>query len=153
MAIQTRRGNYNDYDSTKMLPAEFATMLQNDPRAMDGKALHVAFGPGVDKTLMTFEDAEAMIEDAAEEAASEAVATATATATAAATTSTNQATLSQSYAKGGTGTRTGEDTDNAKYYAELSAHMGVKVTDGDDEYILSLAVQQSHMVASLAQIS
>lgn len=28
------------------------------------------------------------------------------------------ATLSQSYAVGGTGTRTGEDTDNAKYYSE-----------------------------------
>lgn len=63
------------------------------------------------------------------------------------------ATLSESYARGGTGTRTGEDTDNAKYYAELSSHMGVKVTDGEDEYILSLAVQQSHLVASLAQIS
>ena len=31
---------------------------------------------------------------------------------------TSAATLSQSYAVGGTGTRTGEDTDNAKYYSE-----------------------------------
>lgn len=31
------------------------------------------------------------------------------------------ATLAESYAKGGTGTRTGEDTDNAKYYKEQAA--------------------------------
>lgn len=36
--------------------------------------------------------------------------------------STDAAVLSESYAKGGTGTRTGEDTDNAKYYAERSEH-------------------------------
>lgn len=36
-------------------------------------------------------------------------------------TSTDQATLSKSYATGGTGTRTGEDTDNAKYYKEQAA--------------------------------
>lgn len=121
MAIQTRRGDYVDYDASKMLPAEFATVLQNDPRALDGKALHIAYAPGVDKTLMTFEDAEAMIEDAAEEAASEATAAATQIATQAATTATNQAKLSESYAKGGTGTRSGENTDNSKYYKEQAA--------------------------------
>ena len=35
-----------------------------------------------------------------------------------ASTATTKATLSQSYAVGGTGTRSGEDTDNAKYYKE-----------------------------------
>lgn len=34
---------------------------------------------------------------------------------------TSKATLSQSYAVGGTGTRVGEDTDNAKYYKEQAA--------------------------------
>jgi len=38
-----------------------------------------------------------------------------------ATTSQQKATLSESYAKGGTGARTGEDTDNAKYYKEQTA--------------------------------
>ena len=37
---------------------------------------------------------------------------------ASAETASSAATLSQSYAVGGTGTRTGEDTDNAKYYSE-----------------------------------
>jgi len=38
-----------------------------------------------------------------------------------ATTSQQKATLSESYAKGGTGARTGEDIDNAKYYKEQTA--------------------------------
>ena len=64
MAIQHRRGDYSDYRPNKMLSGELATTLQHDPKALDGKALHVAFAAGVEKTLMTFEDAEAMIEDA-----------------------------------------------------------------------------------------
>lgn len=38
-----------------------------------------------------------------------------------ATNASNNATLSRSYAVGGTGTRTGENTDNAKYYKEQAA--------------------------------
>ena len=38
-----------------------------------------------------------------------------------ATTATTQATLSKSYAVGGTGSRSGENTDNAKYYKEQAA--------------------------------
>ena len=41
-----------------------------------------------------------------------------------ATSSANSGTLSESWAKGGTTTRTGEDTDNSKYYAEKSASDG-----------------------------
>ena len=64
MAIQHRRGDYSDYRPNKMLSGELAATLQHDPKAVDGKALHVAFAPGIEKTLMMFEDAEAMIEDA-----------------------------------------------------------------------------------------
>lgn len=42
------------------------------------------------------------------------------TASSASVTAVNNATLSKSYAVGGTGTRTGEDTDNSKYYSEKS---------------------------------
>ena len=73
MAIQHRRGDYNDYRPNKMLSGELAVTLQHDPRAVDGKALHVAFAPGDEKTLMTFEDAEIMIEDATEIATQEAI--------------------------------------------------------------------------------
>jgi len=44
--------------------------------------------------------------------------TSASTASTAATTATTQATKAQSYAVGGTNSRTGEDTDNAKYYKE-----------------------------------
>lgn len=128
--------------------------------------LHVGPFRGIDAVESTtetnifdkaVEDAREAIAEAAESAASTAAADAVAevqtTLEGFVDDAEDAATLSESYAVGGTGTRTGEDTDNAKYYAELSAHMGVKVTDGDDEYILSLAVQQSHLVASLAQIS
>ena len=43
------------------------------------------------------------------------------TATSKASEASTNAVLSQSYAKGGTGTRTGEDTDNAKFYKEQTA--------------------------------
>ena len=42
------------------------------------------------------------------------------TASSASVTAVNNATLSKSYAVGGTGTRTGENTDNSKYYSERS---------------------------------
>jgi hypothetical protein len=54
----------------------------------------------------------------AEQAIQQAVTDASASATSASTSATNastSATEAESYAKGGTGTRTGEDTDNAKY--------------------------------------
>lgn len=56
-----------------------------------------------------------------EQAIQQAVTGASASASSASTSATNasnSATEAQSYAKGGTGTRTGEDTDNAKYYKE-----------------------------------
>ena len=49
---------------------------------------------------------------------------------AAATTATNKATLSESYAVGGTGTRAGEDTDNAKYYMEQAAAIAQQTLSG-----------------------
>lgn len=44
-----------------------------------------------------------------------------------------KATLSRSYAKGGTGTRQGEDTDNAKYYMEQARRIAEGVT-ADEVY-------------------
>lgn len=48
------------------------------------------------------------------------VTTQAAAASTSATAAADSATLAESYAKGSTGTRTGEDTDNAKYYSEQS---------------------------------
>ena len=118
MAITHRKGDYNDYDPSRMRPAEFGITLKHDPKAVDGRAVHIAFAAGEDKTLMTFEDAETMIEIAAEEA----TAAATSQAQQYATNSQNSATESRSYAKGGTSSRSGEDTDNAMYYKNQAAN-------------------------------
>lgn len=117
MAITHRKGDYNDYDPSRMRPAEFGVTLANDPKAVDGKAVHIAFAAGEDKTLMTFEDAETMIEIATEEATE----AATSQAQQYATNSANSAKESRSYAKGGTSSRSGEDTDNAMYYKNQAA--------------------------------
>ena len=113
MAITHRKGDYNDYDPSRMRPAEFGVTLANDPKAVDGKAVHIAFAAGEDKTLMTFEDAEKMIQVATEAATSQAQQYAT--------NSANSAKESRSYARGGTSSRSGEDTDNAMYYKNQAA--------------------------------
>ena len=118
MAITHRKGDYNDYDPSRMRPAEFGITLMNDPKAVDGRAVHIAFAAGEDKTLMTFEDAETMIEIAAEEA----TAAATSQAQQYANNSASSATQSRSYARGGTSSRSGEDTDNAMYYKNQAAN-------------------------------
>ena len=51
-------------------------------------------------------------------------------ASASATTATSKATLAESYAVGGTGTRPGEDTDNAKYYKEQAAAIAAQQLGG-----------------------
>lgn len=56
MAIQHRRGNYADFDPTKMVAGEPAVVLGGDPTSSDGKAAYIAFGPGSVKKLATAED-------------------------------------------------------------------------------------------------
>ena len=54
-----------------------------------------------------------------------------------ATTATNKATLAESYAVGGTGTRAGEDTDNAKYYKEQAALIAQQTLGGLTDVTIS----------------
>lgn len=56
MAIQHRRGDYGDFDPSKMKPGEPAVVLTNDPTATDGKAAYIAFGPGSVKRLATSDE-------------------------------------------------------------------------------------------------
>ena len=55
----------------------------------------------------------------------------------AATNAGNSATLAESYAVGGTGTRTGEDTDNAKYYCEQAALIAGQTLGGLSDVTLT----------------
>lgn len=63
MAIQTRRGNKQDFQPNKMLSGEFATVTDN-------QEIFITFAPGICKQLMTVEDAEQQIESAIEGATS-----------------------------------------------------------------------------------
>src|SRR5574344_1832144 len=112
MAIQQRRGLYKDFDKSKMLPAEYAVTLGKDATADDTnyERVYATFSNGSVKRMMTVEDAANQLTEATE--------TATKTATKHADA---DATLAKSYAVGGTSSRTGEDTDNAKYYKEQAA--------------------------------
>lgn len=49
MAIQNRRGAYNNYDPNKMVSGEFAV-------AMDEQKLFIAFAPGLSKRILTEDD-------------------------------------------------------------------------------------------------
>ena len=46
MAIQTRRGIYDDFDPAKMLPGELATVTSGDPGANDGRSVYACFAAG-----------------------------------------------------------------------------------------------------------
>ena len=64
MAIQMRRGDYEKFDPTRLLPGELAVVLRNDPTAKDGMALYLAFSAGRAKRLSTYEDMLDSVEDA-----------------------------------------------------------------------------------------
>lgn len=67
MAIQNRRGNYSDFDSEKMVPGEWATVLSGDPNAGDGKSIYHCFSAGNVKRMATYEDMEDNIEKATDD--------------------------------------------------------------------------------------
>ena len=56
MAIQNRRGNYSDFDPTKLLPGEFAVVQTDDPNSSNGKAIYIAFAAGSVVRLSTVDD-------------------------------------------------------------------------------------------------
>lgn len=59
--IQHRRGPFDEFDKTKMLPAEFAVVLSGDPDVPSGKALYLAFASGDVHRLISIEDLEEMV--------------------------------------------------------------------------------------------
>lgn len=61
MAIQMRRGGYAHFDPTRMLPGEYAVVLENDPDGVDGYAVYMCYASGVVKRLVSADDVEAMI--------------------------------------------------------------------------------------------
>lgn len=64
MAIQSRRGAYEDFDPNKMLPGEWASVLKDDPKAQDGKSVYMCFAAGDVKRMATYEDMKDNIKEA-----------------------------------------------------------------------------------------
>jgi len=71
MAIQNRRGAYNNFTPSKMVPGEFAVVQSGDPNAANGQAVYVAFQSGQAKRLATNEDIQTEIASATQEVAAE----------------------------------------------------------------------------------
>lgn len=67
MAIQTRRGNYGDFDPQKMLPGEWATTISGDPNAKDGRGVYMCFAAGDVKRMATYEDMKDNVLEASED--------------------------------------------------------------------------------------
>ena len=56
MAIQHRRGIYDQFDPTRLVAGEWAVVLSDDPSASDGRAAYVCFGSGIVKRVAVYED-------------------------------------------------------------------------------------------------
>lgn len=58
MAIQSRRGNYNKFDISKLLPGEWAVVADGDENSSDGMSVYLCFKAGIAKRMATYEDME-----------------------------------------------------------------------------------------------
>lgn len=64
MAIQNRRGVYNDFDPSKLVAGEWAVVQSGDPNSTRGKAVYIAFNSGDVERMATYEDMEDNIDSA-----------------------------------------------------------------------------------------
>lgn len=67
MAITVRKGIFDKFDKTRLLPGEYAVVLSGDPVARDGRAVYVCFAAGSVKRLATHEDMYDFLLDARDE--------------------------------------------------------------------------------------
>lgn len=56
MAILQRRGPYQKFNPTKLLPGEVVAVLEGDPSSSDGRAVYACFAVGLVKRVATYED-------------------------------------------------------------------------------------------------
>ena len=60
--IQHRRGNYADYDPSKVLPGELVVTQADDPNSSDGKAVYIGTTSGDVKQLATVDELHSEVE-------------------------------------------------------------------------------------------
>ena len=100
MAIQNRRGPYNKFDPQKMLPGEWAVVLEGDVNATDGRAVYMCFAAGDVKRMATYEDMVDNIREASGDAIAEQIQAAIGGAIQACTTAATQANNAANNANG-----------------------------------------------------
>lgn len=61
MAIQNRRGVYADFDPTKLMPGEFAVVMEDDPDGTSGAAVYMCFGNSIVKRLVGADDLQDIV--------------------------------------------------------------------------------------------
>ncbi|MCM1225787.1 MAG: DUF3352 domain-containing protein, partial [Lachnospiraceae bacterium] len=71
MAIVVRRGQYVDFDPSKLRAGEWAVVLADDPASKDGKAVYICFTAGNVKRMATYEDMVDEIQNATMDISSE----------------------------------------------------------------------------------
>ena len=116
--IQMRKGLERDLDTDQMTAGEFAV-------STDTKYVRMCFAPGIVLRMATYEGFEVDMEEVQNvlkecqnsQTAVDAMAKA---AQKSKTDAESAVKLSESWARGDTGARVGEDTDNSKYYSEQS---------------------------------
>jgi ribosomal protein S20 len=67
MALQFRKGQYEQFDPNKLLPGEMAVVLSGDPATSTGRSVYICFEPGAVKRFVTYEDFETELQAATAE--------------------------------------------------------------------------------------
>jgi len=65
MAIQNRKGKYEDFNPEELLAGEFAIVQEGDPASTTGRSVYICFEPGVVKRIADYEDIGDEIAEAA----------------------------------------------------------------------------------------
>ena len=71
MAIKHRRGQYSDFDPSKMVAGEVAVVQSGDPNTSSGKSMYIAPTSGSVKRLAFVEDVEEIVYNLTESIAQE----------------------------------------------------------------------------------
>lgn len=66
MAIRHRRGDYGNFEPSKMVAGEFAFVNSSDPNTDDGKAVYGTFTGGRTKRLCTYDEVKGLVDHADE---------------------------------------------------------------------------------------
>ena len=119
MAIQNRRGPYNEFDTSKLLPGEWAVVTTGDQNSTNGTAVYMCFKAGEVKRMATYEDMVDYLSEAAGEVVEQAVGEAVEEATAAAAAANSAASSAEAAAASANEAYTNYEQNNAATATKL----------------------------------